>query len=310
MPISLKVNYFAHDYGARYSPKLIALQMGMGALGLAIFWCLIEVLWENAGYYPCAYETISYHLRWATPEDVRRVVEEFNLFRTDGKVFWSDSVLRRMEVRQTLSEKRANSGREGGLQSGVARREKASASKFGSNNEANASSTGSNRGAGVSQSCSNKENNNIKNDINKESSSHTEDEKMMIFELFFWSNLMSPEYEANRFWQHYEKSGWTTSDGSVIDDKERIAKYWKPEQEGKRFSPDFLQWYKSVVLAAKNHLSAEVANRFMRGLVRAILSGHDLLITYASKDLAEIVSSFLNENELYGSYNIELKYEN
>ena len=42
MSIKLKVNYFAHDYGARYNPKLIALQMAMGALGLAIFWCLLE----------------------------------------------------------------------------------------------------------------------------------------------------------------------------------------------------------------------------------------------------------------------------
>ena len=39
-------NYFSHDFGARNDPKLIELQMEMGGQGLAIFWCIVEMLWE------------------------------------------------------------------------------------------------------------------------------------------------------------------------------------------------------------------------------------------------------------------------
>lgn len=297
MSTKLKVNYFGHDYGARYSPGLIALQIAMGAVGLALFWCLIEMLWENVGYYPCVYEAISYQLRWATPDDVRRVVEEFDLFQTDGKLFWSDSVLRRMKIRDDISEKRSNSGREGGIKSGVSRREKAIASGGGSNAEASASASESTK--------------EIKNDKNKESNNPTEDEeKMMIFELFFWLNYVSPEYEANRFWEHYKKTGWTTSDGTPIHDKEQIAKYWKAEKKGNRFDPDFLSWYRGIVNTARNHLATYDVHQFLLGLVRAILKGNDLAITYSSRELAEAVSSFVLKNNLSGRFNIDWKFAN
>ena len=307
MSIKLKVNYFAHDYGARYNPKLIALQMAMGALGLAIFWCLIEMLWENVGYYPCVYETISFQLRWATADDVRRVVEEFDLFRTDGERFWNDCVLERMEIRNNISEKRAKSGQEGGLQSGVSRREKAIASRTGTIAKANASDTESNRNSGALS----KETNDIKRVIYTESQYHTEEEeKKMIFEVFFWANYLSPAYEADRFWEHYAKTGWTTSDGVAIQDKEKVAKFWKAEKKGKRFNPEFLTWYKSIVLAAKNHLETNVIDKFLSGLVRVILNGKDMTITYSSRELAEQVAAFVCDNKLYCGYKIEWKFEN
>jgi hypothetical protein len=303
MPIKLKVNYFAHDYGARYNPKLVSLQIAMGAVGLALFWCLIEMLWENAGYYPCVYESITYHLHWATPDDVRRVVEEFDLFKTDGKVFWSDSVLKRMDIRNSISEKRANSGRAGGLQSGVSRREKAIASGNGSNAEASASDSGSNKEV--------KEINETKNDKIKESHNLTEEEeKRMIFELFFWDNIVSPEYELDRFWRHYEKTEWTTSDGVAIENKERVAKYWKPEKKGSRFIPEFLKWYKGVILAAKNHLSTDEVEKMLKGLTRVVRDGNSWIITFSSKELAQMVSTFVHENNLYcGCNKIYWKFE-
>lgn len=299
MPINIKVNYFPHDYGARFNPKLISLQMAMGGLGLAIFWCVVEMLWENAGYYPCDYSLISFHLHWATPADVRRVVEEFDLFETDGEMFWSETVHERLKLRNDISDKRAESGRAGGLQSGVSRRKKAIASGSGSKAEAIASTSGSN-----------KELIEKKNDKNNESQNLTDDEKMLIFELFFWENYMSPKYEADRFWEHYEKTGWTTSDGKPIQDKEQIAKYWKVEKIGKRFDPNFLSWYQGVVNAARNHLVTYDVNQFLLGLVRVILKGNDLAITYSSRELAEVVSAFVIENNLSGSYKIDWRFEN
>ena len=64
------LQYITHDLGARNDPKLLKLQMEMGGQGLAIFWCLVEMLWENDGYLPTDYDALAFNLRWATAPEV------------------------------------------------------------------------------------------------------------------------------------------------------------------------------------------------------------------------------------------------
>ena len=310
MPNNLNVNYFAHDYGARYSPKLIALQMAMGALGLAIYWCLIEMLYENGGYYPCCYDTISFQLHWAKADEVKRVVEEFNLFRTDGEMFSSESVLERMEKRKRLSEDRAKSGKIGGIQSGKSRRDKAYGSGIGTDTEANASRTGSNHEA-LSLTGESKKERYIENKEKKESNNIDEEEvKKKVLELFFFKNFMAPEFELNRFWEYYDQVGWKTSDGQVITDRIRIANSWKPLKTDNRFKYEVLSWYKGVYMSIKNHNALDNPYEVLTGLTRLQMSAGVLLISYATKDLAERVKSFVMGNNLQGSYTIEWKFDN
>lgn len=99
-------SYFSHDFGARNDPKLIEVQMEMGGLGLAIWWCLVEMLWEQDGYLPRNYKSIAFCLRWATEEDVRKVVEDFGLFDMDDTRCWNNSALRRIEKRNSVSQVR------------------------------------------------------------------------------------------------------------------------------------------------------------------------------------------------------------
>lgn len=310
MPLNLKVNYFAHDYGARYSPKLIELQMEMGALGLAIYWCLIEMLYENGGFYPCCYETISFQLRWAKAEEVKRVVEEFNLFRTEGAKFTSESVLERMEKRQRISEDRSKSGKIGGIQSGKSRRDKAYGSGIGTDTEANASHTGSNHEAS-SLTGGNKKERYIEKIEKKESNNIDEEEvKMKVLELFFFKNFMSPEFELNRFWDYYNQVGWRTSDGQVITDIIRIANSWQPQKTDNRFKYEVLSWYKGVFMSIKNHNAFDNPYEVLTGLTRISMIDSVLSISYATKDLAEKVKSFVMGNNLQGSFTIEWKFDN
>lgn len=309
MPIKLKVNYFPHDYDARNDPKLLTLQMKMGGAGLAIFWCLVEMLWSNAGYYPCAYNTISYHLPWAKADDIRCVIEQFDLFESDGEKFWSNAVLTRMEMREKISETRANSGREGGIQSGISRREKANASKTGTDAEANASDIGRNSEATASSPGSNKERNNGKR-IKKESDYNEEEEKMKVFELFFFKNFVSPEFELNRFWEYYTLAEWRTSDGKAITDKIRVANSWTPQKTDPRFRLEFLSWYKMVYSTVKNHNAMDNPYEMLTGLGRVVYMENSLLISFKTKELAEKVSSFVLENNLKTSYSIDWKFGN
>lgn len=292
----MKINYFAHDYGARHSPKLISLQMAMGGVGLAIFWCLIEMLWENAGYYPCTYDIISFHLHWAKPEEIRRVVEEFDLFLTNGEVFWSESVLRRMKIRDEISEKRVNSGRAGGIRSGVSRRE-AKASVDGSTGEANASNRLSNKEI------------NIEKETNKESiTNNEEEERKKIYELFFFKNFLYPRNELERFWDYYSGRGWETGDGKPIVDRICVANNWKPEKKERRFDLKFLGWYKGIYSAVKNHNVLKDPLEMLTGLTRVNIFGDQSMeIAFKTAELAETVRAFVQGNHLQGPYKIDYR---
>lgn len=103
----------SHDFGARNDPKLIRLQMKMKGEGLGLYWCIVEMLWENGGYLAMDYEAIAFSLRWATPEKVRSVVEDFGLFSNDGEQFWSDSALERITSKEKMKQSRAEAGRRG-----------------------------------------------------------------------------------------------------------------------------------------------------------------------------------------------------
>jgi len=324
MPIKMKSNYFPHDYNARSNPKLLKLQMVMGALGLAIFWCVIEMLWENAGFLPCMFDAIAYDLRWANAGEVQRVIEEFGLFESDGKRFWSPSVLSRMEVRQSISERNAKNGKEGGIQSGKSRRgnatawsdgsiSEAAASETGSTDEARASDNESEQEAHASKGRSNNRNNiELQKDIKDNPSLVLEEEheKQLILELFFFKNYKSPAFEVQRFWQHYENTEWTTSDGNRIKDKVKVARFWKPQSEDHRFTPDFLSWYNGLFQAARSNNAFEDVYQMLSGLSRATMKGQEVVMTFATEELAIKMRDFVEKYGLRKGLTIHWKYEN
>lgn len=286
----MKANYFAHDYGSRNDPKLVALQMAMGGFGLGLFWCLIEMLWENGGYYPRKYEMIAYQLKWPKAEEVQRVVEEFGLFQADGEKFWSVSLQARMEARDNISASRAKSGREGGIRSGESRRDKANASRGGSESEALASEAGSNKDSIT-----------IKNDTNKLHAISEEEERMEILELFFFRNYHSPVYEAGRFWAHYSDAGWISGSGKPITDKKAIAAHWIPLNTENRFDARFLSWYKSIYSTAKHHLASDDVGKLLTDLTSARFEGERLIIAYKTREFSAKVKEFVLGNNLQGS---------
>jgi len=73
--------------------------------GVGIFWCLIEMLYEENGYLSLSLcERIANALR--THSDIiKSLINNYDLFKNDGERFWSESVLRRLNERQEKSEK-------------------------------------------------------------------------------------------------------------------------------------------------------------------------------------------------------------
>ena len=96
--------YFSHDYNARNDPKLINVRIKHGMKGVGIYWCLIEMLYEQGGYIDLEYERITYELR--EDENVlRELINTPQLFTIiDGKLT-CNSVLKRLKMREDKSEK-------------------------------------------------------------------------------------------------------------------------------------------------------------------------------------------------------------
>ena len=106
--------YFSHDEGARNDPKLIKVLMRLGQAGKGVYWDLVEMLYEQGGYLlleDC--ESHAFALR-TDCELILKLVNDFDLFATDGARFWSETCLARMEMRDAKKLARAEAGAKGG----------------------------------------------------------------------------------------------------------------------------------------------------------------------------------------------------
>jgi len=99
-----ETNYFSHDYNARSDRKLIKLQTKMGMEGMGIYWCIVEMLYEEAGYLKKDYDSIAFELRTEYAR-IKSVIEDYELFKTDDEKIWSESCLERLKKRMSISEK-------------------------------------------------------------------------------------------------------------------------------------------------------------------------------------------------------------
>lgn len=98
--------YFRHDYNARNDPKLQDVLIEHGVAGIGVFWCIVEMLYEQEGTLPlrsCKSIAIELHVDCKVVESV---VNDFSLFENDGKVFWSPSAKSRHEKANEVSAKR------------------------------------------------------------------------------------------------------------------------------------------------------------------------------------------------------------
>lgn len=102
-------SFFSHDEGARNDPKLIKVLMRLGQAGKGVYWDIIEMLYEQDGYLLLS-ECESYAFALRTDCDLlTKLLTNFELFENDGTQFWSNSVLRRLELRKGKSAKAAES---------------------------------------------------------------------------------------------------------------------------------------------------------------------------------------------------------
>lgn len=109
--------YFSHDSNARYDPDILAMRSVYGSEGYGWYWILIETLRDQGEYKlgiqsKYAYNAFASQMQCDSKkaeEFISDCINEFKLFASDGKSFWSNSLIRRMGKIEEKSEKARNS---------------------------------------------------------------------------------------------------------------------------------------------------------------------------------------------------------
>ena len=107
--------YFPHDSNAKDDPKMMLVIDELGPAGYGMYWMLIEELRNQPGYkYPIRVINTLARKFNAEKEEMIRLVNDYDLFVIDNDMFYSESLIRRMEVFEAKRKRRVEAGRKGG----------------------------------------------------------------------------------------------------------------------------------------------------------------------------------------------------
>ena len=96
--------YFSHDYNTRLDDKIKDLIYQHGYLGYGLYWALVEDLYNNANALRRNYKRISDDYKTQV-ETIESIIEDFDLFVLSDCQFHSNSVEKRLNQRESKSEK-------------------------------------------------------------------------------------------------------------------------------------------------------------------------------------------------------------
>ena len=225
--------YFPHEIGARNNPKLQALEMSMGKAGKGLWWDVVDYMYECDGTLPADYRLLSYVLH-CDAEDLRRVVEDFDLFVIADGIITKAGVQERIDRRNAAAEQKREAGRASGRARARASADEGTPVPQESNNRSNAVPTPVRTPFGTNQINQIKE-----KEINQGAGAGAptrEEDDFLIYEFFF-RNMRKPGQEVARCLENYKDQG--------VRDWKAVASKWAPADTAPRFDdPRALQWAK------------------------------------------------------------------
>jgi hypothetical protein len=110
--------YFSHDSNAHKDPKILKLRAKHGWEGYGIYWAIIETLREQEDYKWLATDKHLLSFCFGNGDElINQVIDtclEVGLLVNDGEFIYSESLTRRMKMKDEISEKRRAAGKKGG----------------------------------------------------------------------------------------------------------------------------------------------------------------------------------------------------
>ncbi len=194
--------WFKHDTNAKDDYKVMLLMDQLGLEGYGIFWVLIEVLREQAGYvYPVNMLPILAKRYGSSTEKFKTVVFNYGLFEVfDDTDFASHALLKRMGEYDKYCEQRRIAGSKGGLQKQAHAKHMLSTKVPHAKHESSKVVASGVEWSGVE--CNGEE----KNEEIVKRKAFTVPNKNETAS-FFCENGSTNE-EAGKFWYHYDANGW------------------------------------------------------------------------------------------------------
>lgn len=182
-----KTFYFPHDYNAKSDDKIKDLIFDLGWTGYGIYWAVVEDLYNNANAMRTNYDRISHDLK-TDVETIKKVINNYGLFKIKGEIFYSESIKKRLQEREQKSTKA-----------------KLSASYRWNKDDANANRTQTERNA-IKERKGKENKGNIKKEIDKEKIVFRIPEIEEIKKYFI--EKKSSEFEAEKYFNFYQSKGW------------------------------------------------------------------------------------------------------
>lgn len=140
MEEQIRISFFKHQVNALDDEKLFKLYRKEGMAGYGVWWRLLEMLGGVKEHrLQRDYEDIAfkmYHPELA--ELIKRVVEDYGLFKTNKDYFWNSSFMAQMEDLNARYQKRAAAGSKGGKRKAELKQSQSNAVAMLTENDSNA----------------------------------------------------------------------------------------------------------------------------------------------------------------------------
>ena len=114
-----------------------------------------------------------------------------------------------------------------------------------------------------------------------------EDEKKIIYEIFFWRNFADPHGELTRFYEYNDKRKWKALDTTSKRMNAAMGD-WQPVDTKKRVREEFLTMWYALYLRMKQQEPA-VAQHMIDTKARCECQGGEAKIRLRSKDLRKYI---------------------
>ena len=258
------------DLAMRNDQKVGALEEENPAF-VTLWIYLLCMMYEERGPLKANYKRLAYLLRFPSEEDVRHVVEDFDLFTIKNGYFWNKSAMERIELKDEAARQKREAGRAGGRSRNGG---KSLEAPLEAPLEANKS---------------------INKSINKSSSAGAPagemDDEDFYFVEFFFRNFNDPKREAARCIKNYE--------GSEVKNRRNVANKWTPDDTSPRFDdPRILTWARTAYAIVGIAAGYKEAAEFLRHIdaISIDRGRNELKVRMLGKDFAEAAGGIVLDN--------------
>ena len=116
--MSKETFYFGHDYNARSDPKVQSMIMQFNSSGYGLYWCLIEMLYEEETHKlpmkDYVFNAIAMQMQCKkeqVKDFINFCISDVELLKVEGESFYSLRVLKTIDNRNDIKEKRSMAAR-------------------------------------------------------------------------------------------------------------------------------------------------------------------------------------------------------